>query len=407
MPRFDTTILFLLPFALIACGGGDPNMSDDNLGVDAGPDLSDASAAATVTELVEGYVDPNGSPGKAVGMVVGIATPQGRMIYGFGATEIGGDVAPDEHSLFDIASVTKVYTGYLLARGLINEEVTTAQTLEETYGSEVPIYEGLSISLMDLATHTSALPNYPDNMVGTPPTPAAGYTRDMLQAFLASHELVRAPGERYEYSNVGSGILGDVLVNAAGLSSFDELVQREIAAPYGLDDTTANPNPDQAERKVQGHAMGMPTVASDIGAPLQGGGILKASADDVLAFIEGAIGGTDPAWNEVMTPLRASPNGENAMTGLMLNIEQPVEGPAVYSKDGGAPGFSIQIRFTLEPPVAVVILSNVQWPVGTARARPSGDGGSAALGRAVSSTSLILVPAFLKVTTQYNRRGPW
>lgn len=329
---------------------------------------TDAPAdVSSVQDIAQEYVDPAGRPGKAIGLVVGVATANGRLITGLGATRIGGTVVPDADSLFDLASVTKVYTGYLLAKGVLNQEVTPGQTLEATFGDAVPTYNGQSISLMDLATHTSALPDYPDNMVGMSPTPAAGYTRDLLETFLASHQIVGAPGQQYQYSNVGSGILGEVLVDAAGLSSFEELIQREIAGPYGLDDTTASPDASQAERKVQGYAMGMPTVALDIGGPLQGGGILKASADDVLAFFEGAIGGNDPAWAQVMTPQRRSPNGEDAMTGLLLNIEQAAEGPTVYSKGGGAPGFSSMVIFTVDPPVVVVILANANGLQGRLR----------------------------------------
>ena len=113
--------------------------------------------------------------------------------------------------------------------------------------------------------------------------------------------------------------------------------------------------------------MGMPAPALDIGESLQGGGILKASADDVLAFVEGAISGTDPAWQQVVEARRPSPNGDNGMSGLMLNIERPVDRPALYSKGGGAPGFSTIIMFTLDPPVAVVILSNVSGIQGRLR----------------------------------------
>jgi len=101
------------------------------------------------------------------------------------------------------------------------------------------------------------------------------------------------------------------------------------------------------------------TAALDIGQPLHGGGALHATAADVLTFFGGAVFEDDPAWELVMTPQRPSPNGVDASTGFLLNIE-PGEERTIYSKNGGAPGFSSQVVFTEDPPTVVIVLSNTK-----------------------------------------------
>lgn len=83
----------------------------------------------------------------------------------------------------------------------------------------------------------------------------------------------------------------------------------------------------------------------------------------MLRFFEGAISGTDPAWDQVMFPQRPSPHGNEAFTGFLLNIEDR-NGQKVYSKVGGSPGFTSQVVLTTDPPALVVLLSNVHHTAG-------------------------------------------
>lgn len=347
------------------CGDDTERGEDD--GSDAGtatPDsASDGCAVETslscfLDEKVPSVVDAAGVAGKAIGLVVGVSSSGTRLVRGYGATVRGGETPPDESTIFEIASVTKVVTGYLAARSVGNGELLLTDPIAEYFGDDVPTYEGAPIRLLHLATHRSGLPNFPDNLVGTPPTPGAGYTRALLDQFLAGYTLTRAPGAEYEYSNLGAGMLGQACVDAAGLVSFEALVQREVAVPMGLKDLHVVLDEEQQTRKIQGYSMGVPAPAIDIGPPLQGGGALHATAADLLTFVEAALAGDDPAWERVKTPITDLPVGENAEIGLQLAIEHPANGPTTYSKNGLSPGFTSQIVFTADPPVAVVLLSN-------------------------------------------------
>lgn len=321
----------------------------------------EATFEARVAQLAAPHVDPSGAQGKAVGLVVGVSSPNVSTILGFGATSSNGAEAPDGDSIFEIGSVTKVFTGYLLARALARGDVTLDDPIDPYFPAGAPRYDGCSITLLDLATHTSGLRNMPTNLHGSSPNPAAGYTVADLESFMAGYQLKVEPGTHFRYSNLGTGVLGYVLQLEAGLPDYESLARREVADPLGLYDTMITWTPEQESRRLQGHAGDKPMPPNRIGPGLGGGGALRSTAEDLLHFIEAASGDGPAdavsAWALVLEPRRASPYGENGRTGLLINVRD-YGGLTVYSKSGGTAGFSSQIAFTTSPPAAVVLLAN-------------------------------------------------
>lgn len=123
-------------------------------------------------------------------------------------------------TIFEIGSITKVFTSLLLAPQV-----------------KVPERSGRTITLQDLSTHTSALPRLPTNFSPKDPSnPYADYSVDQLYQFLASVQLTRDIGSQYEYSNVGGGLLGHVLSRRAGMD-YEALVRSRITGPLGMTST--------------------------------------------------------------------------------------------------------------------------------------------------------------------------
>ena len=150
---------------------------------------------------------------------------------------------PDAHTIFEIGSLTKVFTATLLA--LLSEEGRLAldDPLQRYLppGVELPV-RGRPITLADLATHTSGLPRLPHRFflrsLRHRRNPYAWFTVDDLHAGLPSTRLRREPGGRSRYSNLGYGLLGHALAACAG-SSYEQLVQERICRPLALADTHA------------------------------------------------------------------------------------------------------------------------------------------------------------------------
>jgi len=176
---------------------------------------------------------------QSVGIVVGVIGPEGRRVIAYGHLEKGDSRALDGNTVFEIGSVTKVFTSLLLAdmvqRGEVKLDDPVAKYLPANV--KMPDRNGKAITLIDLATHTSGLPPLPANFNPKDPTnPYADYSVDQLYQFLSSYQLTRDIGSQYQYSNLGGGLLGHVLARRAG-TDYETLVRSRICDPLGMKDT--------------------------------------------------------------------------------------------------------------------------------------------------------------------------
>ena len=151
--------------------------------------------------------------GRSQGIVAGMVFPDGsRRVVAYGA-------GMDASSVFEIGSITKTFTATVLSDMVRRGEVRLSDPLAGLLpaGVSVPSLKGRQITLEDLATHTSGLPRNPSNLDSLDPdNPYADYTADQLYKFLGGYTLTRDPGSKWEYSNVGFGLLGHALALSPG-----------------------------------------------------------------------------------------------------------------------------------------------------------------------------------------------
>jgi CubicO group peptidase (beta-lactamase class C family) len=200
--------------------------------------LSPAAAAAQhfssneeLTALIRSRVERGG----AMGIVLGVLEADGtRRIVSYGSAGLDAR-ALGSSSVFEIGSITKVFTGILLAdlvdRGRVSLSDPVSKYLPA--GVTVPSRNGRQITLLDLATHRSSLTRMPTNMVPDGRSAYPEYTIERLYAFLSEHELRRDIGSEYEYSNIAVALLGHVLERAAG-ATYEQLLQERILGPLGM-----------------------------------------------------------------------------------------------------------------------------------------------------------------------------
>ena len=192
---------------------------------------------------------------QSVGIVVGMIGPNGRKVVSYGAAEKGDARALNGDTVFEIGSVTKVFTSLLLADMVQRGEVALTDPVAKYLppGVKVPQRNGRQITLEDLATHTSGLPRLPSNLKPKDAAnPYADYTVAQMYEFLASYELPRDIGTKYEYSNLGGGLLGHALALRAG-QDYESLVRSRITAPLGMKDTSIALSPAMKARLAAGY----------------------------------------------------------------------------------------------------------------------------------------------------------
>ncbi len=260
-----------------------------------------APLSATDDEILEILTARIDEQKQSVGIVVGIIDAAGQRVVAHGHLEKDDPRPIDGNTVFEIGSVTKVFTALALAdaaeRGGVQLDTPVSQLLPESVVLRQAA-DGKPITLKHLATHMSGLPRLPDNLMPADENdPYADYGVAKLYAFLSTHQPTRPPGGEHEYSNLGYGLLGHVLALRSG-QSYEALVRERITIPLGMVDTAITARPEWEERRATGHDAGLePTSDWDLGA-LPGAGALRSTTNDLLTFLQAAMGKKPSPWRQ-------------------------------------------------------------------------------------------------------------
>ena len=266
-------------------------------------------------------------------------------------------VAP-EKILFEIGSISKVFTGLLLAQDILDGRVKLTTTLRDLLGKKFVFADPnvAAITLEQLATHTSGLPRIPDDMTegGNPNDPYAHYDRARLDAWLAKAKLDHAPPFLSAYSNLGVGLLGDLLARLHE-RTWEQLVVERIAKPLHLNDTLVTLTDEQKIRLAPAYAG--PTKASywHDGA-LAGAGALYSTATDMLVLARALAKPADTPLKTAIELLE-TPRADGSI-GLCLQIQRMPNGTPAYWFSGGTGGFRSWISARPADGRLVVMLIN-------------------------------------------------
>jgi serine-type D-Ala-D-Ala carboxypeptidase/endopeptidase len=219
------------------------------------------------------------SPGSAGGVVIGVVQGSERSIVSFGAA--------DATSIFEIGSVSKTFTGLLLAQMVAQGQAQLDEPLRELLPRGI-VQEPAQreMTLLDLSTHHSGLPRLPTNMRPADlDDPYADFDAEKLLEFIAAYGTGKPEKPGCSYSNLGVGMLGYALANRAG-KPFDELLREQVLDPLGMNDTAIALTSEQQRRFIQGHkANGKAAHPWDLNV-LAGAGGLRASVADMLRYLE-------------------------------------------------------------------------------------------------------------------------
>jgi serine-type D-Ala-D-Ala carboxypeptidase/endopeptidase len=301
------------------------------------------------------------------GIVVGIIDPQGQRIISYGHLNRAKTDRIDGNTLFEIGSITKVFTALALMQlseeKVLNLDDPIAKFLPPTVNT--PEFNGKAITLLTLATHTSSLPRLPDNL--TPAdnqNPYTDYTLDHLYSFLSSYKLPREIGSKYEYSNLGVGLLGHLLSIKADLD-YEALISKQITQPLQIQDTRIHLNPDQITRFATGHDRRNRAVPYWDLPTLTGAGSLRSTANDLLKFLAANLDLQPSPINASLQKTHTtqqqtdSPNMAIAMGWHVFNLK----GTEIICHEGGTGGFRSFIGFSKTQRLGIVVLGNSESDV--------------------------------------------
>ncbi len=244
--------------------------------------------STTAQTLLETALAAKGS--RYVGLA-GATTRDGDVAFSSaGRTHVdpaqGGRV--DESTVFEIGSITKVFTSLLLADAVVAGEVSLDEPLQTFHPEMTLPVRGRPVTLVDLATHTSGFPRLPAGLIRQAfrhgDDPYARFTDEHVSNALVSVRLKREPGAKLAYSNFGAAVLGNALAARAG-TTYEALLSERVLVPLGLGDTSVRLRPDQEARRAHGHrGRGRPTP--DWSMPsMPAMGALHSTASDLSRFV--------------------------------------------------------------------------------------------------------------------------
>jgi len=315
-------------------------------------------------DLADALKDGALAPSTNGGVVIGVSQRGIRRIFVYGPVK--------EDSIFEIGSISKTFTGLILAQMVAQHKVNLDEPVRELLpAGAVAKPEGAEITLLDLATQQSGLPRLPDNLQPADmQDPYADYRPADLYRFIAKHGVSKPPSARFNYSNLGLGLLGQALANRAA-TTYPDLLRMEVTGPLQLNDTVVKLSPEQEKRFAPGHGAQHQAARGWNFDALAGAGAIRSTASDMLTYLEaqlhpealkhpaGAGAADDPLGTLARALVMSHELRADSLPGMKVGLAWLFETKTGgFWHNGGTGGYSSYALFDPQRDYAVVVLYN-------------------------------------------------
>lgn len=358
--RIAGTILLLL--VLYGAGG-------QEIAVKSVPVAFTNPLKTSLDKKVDSLARPLIGQGKPVGMVIGVLDNGKTAVYGYGEKHKGQSQVPDGNTLFEIGSLSKIYTATLLSfcvqQGLMKLDDPVDQYLPDS--CRTLVWNGKPITLKMLSNHSSGLPRMPlDAFAGASmENPYQYYDSLKLYTFLKKFKPYREPGVKYDYSNLAVGLLGVLLERITG-KSYEQLLQEVITGPLGMKHTRINLLQNDSAGIAQGHdAKGAATHSWEFQA-MAAAGAIRSTVTDMLRFMQAQMGTpASEAWQQVVALTRQQTFAEGSHRVALGWLLFKIGDREVLAHEGQTGGFASVMIIHPATRRGVVALSNSFGTVGS------------------------------------------
>ena len=314
---------------------------------------ADLASGATLGDL---------APETGGGVTIGVVSHGKRLVWTYGAAKA--------NSVFEIGSISKTFTGLILAQMAAQNKVKLDEPVRALLpaGTVAAPASGGEITLLDLSAQRSGLPRLPDNLTSADESnPYADYDVKALYAYVAAHGVALPAMPQFGYSNLGVGLLGQALAERAH-TTYEALLKKQVTGPLGMRDTVITIPAALQARFIQGHdGEHKPAHAWDIPA-LAGAGAIRATAGDMLTYLEAQL-------HPDHLPATARNSAEGKTLAAAIAASHEIRGEVGYRShialnwfhddttgcfwhNGATGGYSAFALFSPERDFAVVVLGN-------------------------------------------------
>jgi CubicO group peptidase (beta-lactamase class C family) len=317
--------------------------------------LLNAVLAQTPAELVQKY--GKDFP-KYTELAIAVVEGEDISFYGFIKKDSIFEVKENATAIFEIGSITKVFTSTLLAHQVVNKKMKLDQLVKKLLPFKLK--GNPKITLESLSNHTSGLPRLPDNlfpmMVNNPSNPYKGYNAEKLKEYCTKQlSLTNEIGAQSNYSNLGAGLLGYAICQKTK-KSYETLLQEFIFTPLKMNQSTTNRSLVE-EQLIRGLSPeGKVTNNWDLEVLAPAGNILS-SVQDLSKFVFANFDTENPVYKLQQTKTKII--SKNMAIALGWHIVQSKTGKKLHWHNGGTGGYTSSMAIDLSNKRGVVLLSNV------------------------------------------------
>lgn len=267
----------------------------------------------------------------------------------FGELTIGKGNKPNDSTLYELASVTKTFTGYVAAKAVLDKKINLDDDIRIYLDESYPNLEfkGKPITIKHLITHTSGFPNMP-------------LKSENKKAFFEGLKLIKIetkPGEIYSYSNTAPELTAYILEKVYQ-KSFEELVIEFILKPNKMNQTKFTLNENDRKKLVKGYNDKnelMPNFNRTLWGGISG---LHSTAPDLVKYMKLQLDQSNPIVNKSHQKLHKE--GSDFWEGYHWYIIEN-DNELIYRHHGGI--YGMQNWFVIYPKknIGISILTNTSF----------------------------------------------
>jgi len=311
---------------------------------------------SVVDKVVSPYIQTPGN----VGISAGVFYKGKSYFYNYGERKKGSNTLPDNHTLYEIGSITKTFTSTLLAIAVDEKKVTLETSITKFLPDSVAENPELKkITFKEIANHTSGFPGMPagsELMITDINQPFGNFGAKEMFSFLKHFKQTRQPGVKYEYSNFAVGLLG-VLLEKIYHKPYPELIWAYITVPLEMDETMGLVDTSKFKNVAQGYGDFFEPVPFFSSTAIRSAGSIKSSTADLITYAKAQLQTPDAALNAaIKLTHRVTFDDGNAIVGLAWEY---FPGDRNVLQHGGATGgFRSMVCIDLSKQIGIVILTN-------------------------------------------------
>lgn len=302
---------------------------------------------------------------RAPGLVVAIVDDSGSRVVAYGRVLRGSEEPVTGESVFEVGSVTKVFTSLLLAQMAEAGEVRLDDVIAKFVPPSVKSPRTRQVKLLHLSRHTAGFPLFPDNVRPVDPlNPRDVYSSQALFEFVNRYSTAHVPGTFHLYSNVGPALLAELLARR-GKVDFETALRRRILEPLRMRRTGLALTPELRAAHALGHTReGRPLPLGDVRG-LLGAGSLRTTGNDMARFLAANLGLADSSLAAAMRSTHET-GADHQMPDLHMGLgwfHSTILDTRLVVHGGATDGFNAYVGLDLAGRRGVAVLANSEHEV--------------------------------------------